>query len=209
MRPLHQLARPFLPTTRSISTTLPLFAPPKTKPKSSDEPKVKQQKGGNKASKAPSASQTAAKEAHATKMQRLMVMAIDAPYIGPPPASEEEMARRYQIGRNYVIGCWERHNALNHDLAVKIRMKKYAIKMLPREGQVGDSMLESMEEAAGQNETTRRESKQTSVYGRWRSEALKIDDWNGPPSWRPIPMYTPPIPGFDIEEYMINEDEKS
>lgn len=119
------------------------------------------------------------------------------------------MARRYEIGRNYVIGCWERHNELNHDLAVKIRMKKYALKMLPREGQVGDSLMEFMEDAVGEKEKSTRETEKCSVYGRWRREALKIDDWNGPPSWRPVPMYTPPIPGFDIEEYMLNDDEKA
>jgi len=129
-------------------------------------------------------------------MERIMVEAIDAPYIGPPPAPEEEMAERYRIGRNYVIGCFERHNEINHDLAVKIRMKRYALRMLPKEGQIGDSSLEL-------------DGKTTSVYGRWREEAMKIEHWStiGPPSHRPIPMHTPPIPGFDIEQYMENDDE--
>lgn len=127
-----------------------------------------------------------------------MVMALDAPYVGPPPVSEEEMAARYQIGRNYVIGCWKRHNEINHDVAVKIRMKRNAIKHLPKEGQVGDCSLE-----AGKG----------SVYGRWREEAVKVKDFtilaNGPPAHRPFPMYTPPIPGFDIEQYLDKDDEKT
>eukprot|EP00956_Cyclotella_meneghiniana_P043152 scaffold255119_cov79-Cyclotella_meneghiniana.AAC.1 len=179
MNPLHRLSRPLTHRVtsthqlssplRSITSTPHRCAPPKTKPKSSDEPKVKQQKGGNK-TKAPSASQSAAKEAASTKMERIMVEAIDAPYIGPPPAPEEEMAERYRIGRNYVIGCFERHNEINHDLAVKIRMKRYALRMLPKEGQIGDSSLEL-------------DGKTTSVYGRWREEAMKIEHWStiGPP----------------------------
>lgn len=124
-----------------------------------------------------------------------MVLAIDAPYKKAPPASEEEMARRYEIGRKHVIGCWERHNTLNHDLAVKIRMKQYAVRALPKEGTLGDITLDL-------------DGEKVSVYGRWRKEAFKIDEWNGPPGHRPIPMYTPPIPGFDIEQYMNEDDEK-
>ena len=110
------------------------------------------------------------------------------------------MARRYQIGRNYVIGSWERHNEMTHDLAVKIRMKRYAVRMLPKEGQLGDSLV-----SVNKNGGNKVEEK--SVYGRWREEAMKIDDFPGPPGHRPIPMYTPPIPGFNIEEYMENEDD--
>ena len=191
----HQVTK----TLRSITSTPLLYAPPKTKAKSAEEPKVKQQKGGNKA-KTPSASQTANKEAASAKMERMVVTALDAPYVGPPAASEEEMAHRYQIGRNFVIGSWERHNEMNHDLAVKIRMKRYAIKNLPKEGQLGDGLVSVNNEGEAIQET--------SVYGRWREEAMKIDDFPGPPGHRPIPMYTPPIPGFNIEEYMENDDEK-
>jgi hypothetical protein len=207
-RSLNQLSRTVTRVSasqsiRSITSTPYFSAPPKTKPKSSEEPKVKQQKGGNK-TKTPSGSQVAAKEAQSAKMQRLLVAALDAPYLGPPPVSEEEMAERYRIGRNYVIGCWEEHNERNHDLAVKIRMKKNAIKMLPKEGQVGDRLIDS-NNTEGVEETP---GEKVSVYGQWREKALKIDDWNAPPGWRPIPVYTPPIPGFDIEEYINTDDEK-
>jgi hypothetical protein len=89
MNSIQRLSRPITRISlslRSITSTPTLTAPPKTKPKSSEEPKVKQQKGGNKA-KAPSASQSAAKEAQSTKIERMVVAALDAPYIGPPPAS--------------------------------------------------------------------------------------------------------------------------
>lgn len=135
-------------------------------------------------------------------MERLVVEALDAPYVGPPKASAEEMAARYEIGRNYVIGCFEAHNELEHDLAVKIRMKRYAVKMLPKEDQVGDSLVE-MKDKEGKLTGEKR-----SMYGRWREEAVKIDDWNGPPGHRPIPLYTPPIPGFDIEQYMNEDDDE-
>ena len=36
-------------------------------------------------------------------------------------------------------------------------------------------------------------------------EAMKIDN-EGPPRWRNIPAWTPPIPGFDPEEYMVTEE---
>ena len=42
------------------------------------------------------------------------------------------MARRFEIGRQYVIGKFKRHNELNHDLTCKIKMKMFAVKMLPR-----------------------------------------------------------------------------
>lgn len=111
------------------------------------------------------------------------------------------MARRYQVGRNYVIGSFERHNEWNHDLANKIRMKKRAIKMLPKQGEIGDSTL--ME--GGDNNTS---SQSTSVYGRWREEALSLNKDYGPPDWRHFPMLTPPIPGFDPSIYMEKDEDK-
>ena len=38
------------------------------------------------------------------------------------------------------------------------------------------------------------------------TEALKIDENDGPPLWRGVPTWTPPIPGFDPSEF-IQEDE--
>lgn len=100
--------------------------------------------------------------------------ALDAPVTKPPPASAEEMERRYQVGRNYVIGNFERHNEMEHDLACKIKLKNHAIKMLPK----GTHL---------------------------RQAALEVDDV-GPPAWRHIPVWTPPIPGFDPDEFLEGDE---
>jgi len=89
---------------------------------SPDEARVAQKKV-KKEKKGPSASKLAKETSAENKLYELQIKAFDAPGRDPPPASEEEMERRYNVGRNYVIGCFKRHNELNHDLAVKIRMK--------------------------------------------------------------------------------------
>uniref|UniRef100_A0A7S2U755 Large ribosomal subunit protein mL40 n=1 Tax=Attheya septentrionalis TaxID=420275 RepID=A0A7S2U755_9STRA len=96
----------------------------------------------------------------------------------PPPASEEEMARRSEIGRNYNIGTFKQHNALNHDLTCKLKMKNHAISMLPK------------------NSTLREEALK-----------IDMDDIeNHPPKWRSIPTWTPPIPGFDPKKFILKDD---
>lgn len=158
-----------------------------------DEPR-KAQKKVNKVKVAPSAQAKAQSKAAAeSKMVNLLTMAYDAPMVKPPEPSPEEKERRHQIGRNWVIGQWKEHNEINHDLAVKIRMKRYAMKMLPKEGELGDSLVSV-------------DGKETSVYGRWKSEAHKINDMHGPPDHRHIPMWTPPIEGFDISQYIESEE---
>lgn len=150
----------------------------------------------NKVKVAPSAqSKAQSKAAAESKMVNLLTMAFDAPEVKPPEPSPEEKERRYQVGRNWVIGCWKEHNEINHDLAVKIRMKRYAMKMLPKEGELGDSLVSI-------------DGKETSVYGRWKSEAYKINDMHGPPDHRLIPAWTPPIEDFDISQYIEAEDQK-
>lgn len=138
----------------------------------SDEegPKTKQLKVKKKV-------KNSAKKAEGGRDRHLDVIlrALDAPVLKPPPASEEEMQRRHDIGKAYNIGTWEQHNAIHHDLNCKLRLKNHAIDMLPK-----DSM--------------------------WKEEALKIDYFDGPPYWRGIPTWTPPIPGFDPSEF-IHEDE--
>lgn len=178
-------------SVRAISNTKSLYhAMPETK-KSSDEPKVAQKKVKTK-EKGASASKLADKEAKANRLVDLMTKAYDAPYTQPPKVSAEEMAKRAEIGRNYVIGSFKRHNELMHDLAVKIRMKKHAMKLLPREGEIGDTPIEGTKK---------------SVYGKWRSAAFKLNDRWGPPDWRPIPMLTPPIEGFDASLYVDAEED--
>ena len=139
-------------------------------------------------------------------MLDIMIRAHDATPLELPPATSEEMERRYNIGRNYVIGCFKKHNELNHDLAVKIRMKRYAIKMLPREGiDLGDAATTTTTTTAVGGTTSGQSSR--SMYGRWKEEALKINYNFGPPEHRHIPMYTPPIEGFDVNQYMNRDDE--
>ena len=158
----------------------------------------------SKEKKGPSASRLEKADSAEKRMMDIMIRAHDAAPLEPPPATSEEMERRYHIGRNYVIGCFRRHNELNHDLAVKIRMKRYAIKMLPREGiDLGDNAATTTTAVGG---TTSGQSGR-SVYGRWKEEALRINHNFGPPEHRHIPMYTPPIEGFDVNQYMNRDDE--
>jgi len=39
-----------------------------------------------------------------------------------------------------------------------------------------------------------------------REEALKVDD-SGPPLWRNLPVWTPPIPGFDASQFSTEEED--
>lgn len=178
---------------RPISTTpIPALAAPSAGKVSSEDPKTSQKKV-KKEKRGPSESKLRAKEATANKLTQLMIKAYDAPYRSPPPAPPEEMERRYHVGRNFNIEMFKRHNEWNHDLAVKIRMKKHAVRMLPKEGELGDAMVV--------------EDGKKSLYGRWKEEAMKINDNWGPPDHRPVPMYTPPIPGFDPSVYMEQQEE--
>ena len=148
--------------------------------------------------KGPSASKLAKESSAENKMYEIMIKAFDAPGGVIPKASEEEMAHRYNIGRNYVIGCFKRHNEINHDLAVKIRMKNYALEQLPREHyDLGDVQI-IKDEKTGETE---------SLYGKWKREALHIPKYLAPPEHRHIAMHTAPIEGFDINQYMISEEE--
>ena len=99
--------------------------------------------------------------------------ALDAPVTKPPPADEEEEARRERIRKAYTIGKFKQHNEDNHDIACKLRMKQHALAMLPRNSNL-------------------------------KEEALKIDA-EGPPRWRRIPAWTPPIPNFDPNQFILTE----
>ena len=114
------------------------------------------------------------KEGSGDKIYDTLVRCIDAPQRKAPRASEEEMARRFQIGKQYVIGKFKQHNELNHDLSCKIKMKRFAVKMLPR-----GTML--------------------------KEEALKITD-DGPPIYRHIALDTPPIPGYQVSDWVRKEE---
>jgi hypothetical protein len=110
------------------------------------------------------------------KNLELILDSLDAPVKQEPkPIPAEEMARRYEIGRNYVIGMFRDHNEIHHDLACKIQMKQHAVKMLPR--------------------------------NYLKDEAMKIDN-SGPPVWRHIAEWTPPIPNFQPEDFMTDAEQQ-
>jgi len=106
----------------------------------------------------------------------LILAALDAPMKKEGPISDEEKARRYRIGRNYVIGRFRLHNEIDHDLTCKIHMKRHAIKMLPKNSKL-------------------------------KEEALKIEMEPLPPSWRQLPVWTPPIPNFDPSKFVEKEED--
>lgn len=99
----------------------------------------------------------------------IILAALDAPVAKPPPVDEDEMARREQILKNYTIGKFKQHNQENHDLGCKLKLKKHAMKMLPKDSEL-------------------------------KKKAMDIDD-EGPPRWRNIPLWTPPIPNFNHKDY--------
>lgn len=141
---------------------------------SSEEPKKRQAKVKRKKKRA-SADATGGR----SKELNLILASLDAPTRKEGPISEAEKARRHEIGRNYVIGRFEQHNDIDHDLTCKLHLKKHAIRMLPPH---------------------------------LKESALKIttfdeDELSFPPSWRSIPVWTPPIPGFDPSEFRQEEDE--
>jgi len=70
-----------------------------------------------------------------------MLRALSAPKPKPPAVSAEEMKKRYELGRNYVIGSFKRHNTLHHDLACKIKLKQHAVNLLPKDCMWKDEAL--------------------------------------------------------------------
>ena len=72
---------------------------------------------------------------------QLVLAALDAPMKQEPPIDAEERERRYQIGRNYVIGKFRQHNEIQQDLAFKLQLKRHAIKMLPKNTKLREEAL--------------------------------------------------------------------
>jgi hypothetical protein len=140
-------------------------------------PLKKQAKGKKK--KGAAAEETIEDVGKESKSYKMVLAALNAPVTKPPPASEEEMKRRFEVGRNYVIGMFEEHNEMEHMLSCKIKMKNHAIAMLPRHSE--NPII--------------------------RKAAMEVDD-EGPPSWRHIPVWTPPIKDFDPEEFAEEEEEE-
>jgi len=117
------------------------------------------------------------------KLTDVLIRLIDAQPRIPPKPSPEEAERRYNLGRNYVIGKFNQHNDLDHDLACKIKMKQHAIKLLPKANDED--------------------------FGYLKEAAMKIDmsEETVPPYHRPIAVYTPPIPGYDPSKYIEEVEE--
>lgn len=76
-----------------------------------------------------------------SKEFELVVACLDAPMKQEPSITEEEKIRRYNIGRNYVIGRFREHNKIDHDITCKIKMKQHAIKMLPKNSKIREEAL--------------------------------------------------------------------
>jgi hypothetical protein len=104
----------------------------------------------------------------------IILASLDAIKTKEPKPSEEEEERRAEIRRAYTIGKFQQHNQENHELACKLRFKKHAMKMLPKDSQL-------------------------------KKKAMEIDT-AGPPRWRNIPAWTPPIPNFKPKDFMNVEE---
>lgn len=76
----------------------------------------------------------------------MVLRSLDAPMRKPPEISPEEQERRKEIGRNYVIGCFNEHNERNHDLSCKIKMKQHAVSMLPKRSKIKEEALKISDE---------------------------------------------------------------
>jgi hypothetical protein len=110
-------------------------------PKGDDGPKIKQVKVKKKDKP------KKADESGKSREYNLIVSALDAPMRKEPPISDEEKARRHEIGRNYNIGRFRFHNQVHQDLTNKIHLKKHAIKMLPRDSKIKEEALKDNTEA--------------------------------------------------------------
>lgn len=111
------------------------------------------------------------------RLHNILLRAADSRPRPRPKLLPKEIARNSEIGRQYVIGKFQLHNAIRHDLACKMRLKEHAIRMMP---QISDEM------------------------GYLREAALKIDttEESMPPLHRSIPLDTPPIEDFDPSNFI-------
>ena len=75
------------------------------------------------------------------RLTDMRLAALELPKGKEPPLSQEEKDRRYQIGRNHVIGRFKEHNEFYHDVNCKIRIKAHARYMLPRNSFVKQEAL--------------------------------------------------------------------
>ena len=109
--------------------------------KSDDGPKMKQVKVKKKDKSKKE------DESGKSKEYNLIISALDAPIRKEPPITEEEKARRHEIGRNYNVGRFRFHNQVHQDLTFKIHLKKHAINMLPRDSKIKEEALKENDES--------------------------------------------------------------
>jgi len=140
-----------------------------------DGPKMKQAKVKKKEKKSAGGKKGGGRD----EQINLLARALDVKPDGPPPPSEEELARRAEIVKAYTKGNFEFHNDINHDLANKIKLKNHAIKMLPRE------------------HNWKKEAVKISM--------AKGDI--GPPYGRHIPTDYPPVKDFDETVFLQTKEE--
>ena len=138
---VRQLYLPSLSCFDRGRTASRCFSDKKKATKNDDGPKTKQVKVKKK--EKPKKDDDPGK----SKELNLILAALDAPMRKEPPISEEEKARRFEIGRNYNIGRFRFHNEIHQDLAQKIHLKKHAIKMLPRNSKIREEALKESDEA--------------------------------------------------------------
>jgi hypothetical protein len=84
----------------------------------------------NKSSSSPFGFSDADFAAARSKDLDLILAALNAPMRLEPPISDEEKARRHEIGRNYVIGRFKQHNAIHHDLAWYVVVTCHTIRII-------------------------------------------------------------------------------
>ena len=123
LRRSRRLATPSLIPPSTLDTRMLSDVPEKRKSNVKKKKKGKQKEGGH------------------DRHLDLILRSLDAPITQPPEPSPEEKERNYQIGKAYVIGMYERHNEQMHDLACKMKMKNFAIKMLPRNSKLKEEAL--------------------------------------------------------------------
>lgn len=107
----------------------------------------------------------------------ILIRCLDAPKRPKEIVSEEEAARRYEVGRNHVIGAFNQHNMQNHQLVCKMKLKKHAIKLLPKDTTWKEEALK-----------------------------IDMSEDALPPLWRDIPMDFPAPPNFNVKDYEDDEN---
>jgi len=159
-----------------VATALLISAPLPTVPVRSfgtAKKKKKKSKGGGN----PSSGQD--NQGGSGTVKRLLKM-MDSKPDHPPSQSREVMDRWFEIGRAYNVGMARSNNAVDHDLACKIRMKTLAMESLPPGDGVGTEAR--------------------------RVDSFNPKDGSGSvPLWRHIMSDLPPIKNFDLNDYYKDE----